>query len=328
LTIDLPPSSSGFHDRVVLGRGRGQVPHWLIVGSRGHDLVNAVWELETADDQLRDVLLATYDACFAKSEVASPWRWAEPFPSTAVRVADGLTALGLEVEGVVSCNRLMLDRVEGAGKPHCVPKAFGDAVRIKMRWGVSMLACKPTLGWVLDANDHLVTRRVDLAKCLTGTASSTPGLSTDDADFLVQAVTRAVEEAEWEPGAGRISRSDISNAARPLDAAAAWWLRELGYTDVEARAWHGERVSRSLQGVTGPLHVVTTEKRCQLGDVKKAFADASLNGQLLVMFAEGGYTKNATTWANEASVALFGIDADLRIWAANALATEHVPQVI
>lgn len=68
LTIDLPASPTGFHNRVVLARGRGHVPHWLIVGSRGRDFVNGVWDLETADEQLRDALLATYDACLAKSE--------------------------------------------------------------------------------------------------------------------------------------------------------------------------------------------------------------------------------------------------------------------
>jgi hypothetical protein len=323
LTIDLPTSPSGHHNRVVLGRGRGYVPHWLIVGSRGHDFVSAVWDVETTDDQLRDALLATYDACVAKSEIDSPWRWAEPFRSTVVLMADGLTKRGLEVEGVVSSNRLMPDRIEGAAKPHWVPAAFGDAVRIKMSWGVSTLARKQTLGWVLDANDHLVTRRIDLARYLTGTTSPAPGLATDDADILVQAVARAVVEGEWGPGEGRISQSDISNAARPLDAAAAWWLRELGYTRVETGS-----VSGSLEGVTGSLHVVTTEKRCRLRDVKKAFADAVLEEKPLVMFAEGGYTRNATAWANEASVAMYGIDAQARVWAASALAAEHIPQVI
>jgi len=279
--------------------------------------------LQTPEEQLRDALLATYDACFAKSEIASPWRWAEPFRSTVVLVAEGLTERGLVVEGVVSSNRLMPDRIEGVAKPHWVQAAFGDAVRIKMPWGLSTLARKPTLGWVLDANDYLLTRRIDLARHLTGTTSPSPGLVTDDAGLLVQAVSRAVAEAEWAPGEGRISQSDINNAPRRLDAAAAWWLRELGYTGVEPRC-----VSGSLQGVTGPLHVVTTDKRCRLRDVKNAFADASLNGKPLVMFAEGGYTRNATAWANTASVALFGIDAQSRIWAASALATEHIPQVI
>jgi hypothetical protein len=291
--------------------------------------VNAVWDLETAADQLRDALLATYDACLAKSEIASPWRWAEPFRSTVVRVAEGLTKCGLDVEGVVSANRLLPDQVEGAGKPRWVPNDFGDALRIKMRWGVSTLARKATLGWVFDANDHLVTRRVDLARYLTGNISRSPGLATDDADLLVQAVARAVDEAKWDPAEGRISYGDTRDAAHPLDAAAAWWLRELGYPSVEARTWEDVGGGGPLHGVSGPLHVVTTAKRCGLGAVKTAFADAALKRQPLVMFAEGGYTRDALRWANKASVALYGIDSQSQgIYAASVLATEHVPHVI
>src|SRR3954451_9096870 len=89
LPIGLPPSPAGYHNRVVLASARGgYMPHWLIVGSRPYDLVQSAWDFETADSQLRDALLANYDACIAKSEIASPWRWAEPCQSTVVSVAD------------------------------------------------------------------------------------------------------------------------------------------------------------------------------------------------------------------------------------------------
>jgi hypothetical protein len=323
LTIELPASPAGYDNRVVLASARGgYMPHWLIVGSRTYDLLQAAWDFETADSQLRDALLATYDACIAKSEIATPWRWAEPSQSTVVSVADGLTKGGIDVEGVVSSNRLMPDKFEGAGKPHRIPTNFGDALRIKMSWGLGTLARKVTLGWVFDANDHLVTRRIDLARYVTGTVSPSPGFTTDDADLLVQAITRAVDEAEWAPGDGRVPDSEISSGTHPLDAAAAWWLRELGYPGVEAHTGHEV-------GVCGPLYVVTTGKRCGLGAVKAAFADAALERKPLVMFAAGGYTRDASAWANKASVALYGIDSQsLGIYAVSALATEHVPQVI
>ena len=215
----------------------------------------------------------------------------------------------------------MPDKFDGAGKPHMIPPNFGDALRIKMSWGLGTLARKATLGWVFDANDHLVTRRIDFARYVTGTISPSPGFTTDDADLLVQAVTRAVGEAEWAPGEGRVPDSEISYGTHPLDAAAAWWLREIGYPGVEAHAGHEI-------GACGPLYVVTTGKRCGLGAVKAAFADAALERKPLVMFAAGGYTRDASAWANKASVALYGVDQSLGIYAVSALATEHVPQVI
>ena len=51
----------------------------------------------------------------------------------------------------------------------------------------------------------------------------------------------------------------------------------------------------------GPLYVVTTGKRCGLGAVKTAFADAALERKPLVMFAEGGYTETPRRGENKAS---------------------------
>ena len=50
-------------------------------------------------------------------------------------VADGLAKGGLDVEGVVSSNRLMPDKFDGAGKPHRIPTNFGDALRIEISLG-------------------------------------------------------------------------------------------------------------------------------------------------------------------------------------------------
>jgi hypothetical protein len=104
------------------------MPHWLIVRSRTYGLVEFPWDFETADSQLRDALLATYDACIAKSEIATPWRWAEPSQSTVVSVADGLTKGGLDVEGVVSSNRLMPDKFDGPGAG-AGPRSTRNSVR-------------------------------------------------------------------------------------------------------------------------------------------------------------------------------------------------------
>jgi hypothetical protein len=226
LTIELPASPAGYHNRVVLASARGgYMPHWLIVGSRTYDLVQSAWDFETADSQLRDALLAIYDACIAKSEIATPWRWAEASQSTVVSVADGLTKGGLDVEGVVSSNRLMPDKFDGAGKPHRIPTNFGDALRIKMSWGLGTLARKATLGWVFDANDHLVTRRIDFARYVTGTISPSPGFTTDDVNG---GAAGDLIEPRGENGVGREA---VRVAGEVGEDGLGDFLRELG------RAW-------------------------------------------------------------------------------------------
>jgi len=98
---------------------------------------------DTPDEVLRAALIATYEGCLAKSEIASPWRWAEAEDSLLVGVADLLTEAGIEVNGVVVANRLMPDEIEGADKVRRVDEAFGDALRVKMPWGTGVLANKP-----------------------------------------------------------------------------------------------------------------------------------------------------------------------------------------
>ena len=124
-------------------------------------------------------------------------------------------------------------------------------------------------GWVFDANDHLLTRRVDLVRYLTGTMSLSPGFVTDDADLLVEAVTRAVNEGEWDPGKGHISQSDIGYADNPLDAAAAWWLRELGYQNVpmvDRRGGHGRSAAtfqpRVSQAMRSASRILSARANC------------------------------------------------------------------
>lgn len=317
LTIELPKDRFGYDNSVVLARVA--TPYWLMIGPWNFDLISLAWSLSTTNEELRDALLAVYDACFAKTEIASPWRWAEAAQTTVVRVADGLTKCGVEVQGVVSANRLMPDQFEGADKARLVQDHLGDVLRVKMAWGIGTLARKATLGWVFDANDHLVTRRIDLGPYATGSVSPSPGWRTDDAEQLVQAIAKAVSDGQWDLGAGDPTRIDNYLAADPLDVAAAWWLRELGYSAVK----------HDGAGIRGPLNVITTTRRVGLAMVKTAFADAALAQKPLVMFAEGGYSKDASRWANEAAVALYEIDREsMRIFAASSLATEHIPQVV
>lgn len=323
LTVDLPPTRAGYARRVILGRVHGNhLPYWLIVGSQTRDTFEFAWELSTPRESLRDSLLATYDACLSGGRLESPWRWSEPRHATVVRIADGLDAKGVEVTGVVATNRLMPDAIEGARAPHSVPLEFGDALRVEMTWGTAVLARKPTLGWVLDANDHLRTRRLDLGSFATGSTSRSPGLSSDDSDLLISAVVGALQAGPWDFPDGELKHAQLPYSDYPQDGVTAWWLRELGYPDARPRGC-------DLPGVDGPFHVVTHSKRCGLGTVKTAFADAALAHKPLVMFAEGGFTRDASRWADQARIALYTLYNEVhRISASSALAEEHVPKVI
>lgn len=228
----------------------------------------------------------------------------------------------MEITGVAGANRTIPDEVQGSRAPVAVPESFGDALRVKMPWGTGTLARKPTLGWVFDAHDGLLTRRLDLAMFATGASRGVPGLVTDDPELLVRGVVGAVQAGPWEALAGEVSPVDVEGTEQPLQAAAAWWLREFGYAGVEPPMW-------DHPGVRGPVHVVVTETFCRLGAIKTAFADAAVEGKALVIFSVGGYTRDATAWADRAGVALYSMHPNsYRAYPASALAREHVPKLI
>jgi hypothetical protein len=323
LTIELPAHPAGSHNRVVLGQVRSHhVTHWLLGGPRPHGLVTSAWELDTEEEYLRDAVLATYDACLAKSEVPSPWRWAEPTPTFVVQVADALADAGIAVDAVASSNRLVPDPSARDDESKTIPPSFGDALRVELEWGTATLAHKPSLGWVLDANDRVITRRLDLGLFATGGPSVAPGCATDDPAALAKAVARGVREGRWDSLEGQLRHSGIVYSNQPLLYATAWWMRELGYPLAEVVDFESPRVISAQ-------HVVTAAKRCGLGDVQRAFAQATVEDKALVMFATGGYTRDAVKWADKAHLPLFNLWADqYQLSAASSLAEEHIPKVI
>jgi hypothetical protein len=69
-----------------------------------------------------------------------------------------------------------------------------------------------------------------------------------------------------------------------------------------------------------------TTRRCTLGDIKAAFADAALAGKTLITFGTQGYTRDALTWADKARVPMFTIySQNYQLSANNSLAEEHMP---
>jgi hypothetical protein len=83
------------------------------------------------------------------------------------------------------------------------------------------LARRPTLGRVLDANDYLITRRLDLGLFAAGTSSRSPGLAFEDPEELADAVAGATRTAAWEPTDGHLQFAELPGYA-PLHEAVAW----------------------------------------------------------------------------------------------------------
>lgn len=322
LTIELPADPASYHNRVVLAKTRSHhLTHWLVAGPRPHGYVTSAWDLNTESEHLRDAVLATYDASLAKSELPSPWRWAEPTRTFVVQVADALADAGIQVDAVASSNRLVSNPSAPEEAAKTVPPDFGDALRIELEWGTATLAHKPSLGWVLDANDHLITRRLDLGLFATGEPSVAPGYATDDPAALAEAVARGVREGRWESPEGQLQHSSIVYSDRPLLYATAWWMRELCYPRAE--------VDLESLRVISAQHVVTAAKRCGVGEVQRAFAEATVEGKPLVMFATRGYTRDAVKWGDKAYLPLFNLwDDQYKLSAASSLAKEHIPTVI
>lgn len=321
LGLDLPPDRRGFGRRVVAGRvATRSSAHWLIVGARSTELMTSIWDLATHDEVLRDAIVATYRACMAESDLPSPWRWAEAERSFIVRVADALVVEGVAVSAVAQQNRLVPDATEGASSPRPIPLAFGEALRLEADWGNATLSRKPTLGWVLDADDHLITRRLDLGYFMNGVSSKAPGLEAEDPEELASAVARATRTATWQPTDGHI-RLALFLGDSPLHEAVAWWMRQLGYPETETH----DRYDGPVFYGDWYIHVAT--RRCTLSDVKTAYADAAMDGRPLIMFGTRGFTRDAAVWAVKARIPAFNIAGeDYQLSASNALAEEHVPQ--
>lgn len=312
LVLNLPDDSSGYWQRVSMSRTHNA---WIIAFPRQTTIETSAWDLATEDRTLRDAFLAVYDAWNAATPLPSPWRWAESERNLAVEVADELVDKGLDVDAVVSGNRLV-PGVPGT-EPRHVAGDLGDAIRIRLEDGSVTLAENPHLGWVLDVGDGLTAHRVDLAAGATGQPSSHPGYITDDPRHLADVVVRLLADREW-PGDAR-PPFELCMAESPLREAVAWWMRRLGYPTAAVRG--GD--------LRADQHVLLVERRCTLGHVQRGFADATVAGKALFVFSTKGYTRDARNWATRAKVPLFELwDEDYSLTASSPLAAAHLPCTI
>ena len=325
LTITMPPLGADPRPRVALGRARtGTTVNWLLTASTGSTIVTSWWDQSTSDDVLADAAIAMRERCVTGT-VASPWCWAEPERTTVVRLAERLRDRGYRVEAVVSHNRLTSATfdVEGESVTH-VPRAFGDALRVSTAWGSAMVSRKPTLGWVLDASDGLVTRRRDLSLHTGASPATSPGLHTDDVAELAEVVARAIDLGCWEPHEGHHELESFAFDDWPIHQAAAWWMRELGYPFAEARSSFDDLRFES----TAAVEIRTSDATMSLGDIQRVFAKAVADGRKPIVFMAGFLTRDAGRWADKANVAVFHVSDDYALRALTAHAVEHMPVVL
>ena len=297
---------------------------WLITAPPWTPGGTVLWELETDPAVLARATVAMYAAAEAEQRPESPWRWAEATTTDVVRVADDLLVRGLDVVAVVDGNREVPDRVEGFKLRRLVAAAVGPALRMRVDQATATLACKPTLGWVLDYQIGEHVHRLDLAAAITGETSRSPGFRTDDLGHVAQAVTDTLSRAPVDSRPGRLGAAGLDADANSLPHAAAAWLRELGYPDART-----EDVEAAVH--THAAHVALSARRngVGIGELKAAYADAALAGRRLFMFSRAGYTGPARAWADRAGAALFTLAAGAdRPGAASELAREHLPAVI
>lgn len=302
ITIDLPDRPTDSRPRVVVAKAyaKGMLV-WAIVGPAGRaGFVTTAWPTSSGTEDLRNATLAVYDACVAGRMPDSPWCWNQPEVTSVVRVADALTEAGVQVEFVVSTNRLIEDD-EDVGPDEAykwIPSTIGEALRIPTDWGSVTLAHRNGLGWVLDTSDEKNAWRMDLEELATGRPSDGPGLITEDTAHLVKAIERVVEsgDAQWNPL--RFPRDPLAFAHSKTHDMAGRWLHAMGFSTVTAPEYEGDEWG-------GPFQVVTDAKSWSLSALKAAYADATVAGKRLVVFSEAGFSAPAAKWASAASVPLF-----------------------
>lgn len=152
--------------------------------------------------------------------------------SPIVQLAEALSDGGLDVDAVVSTNRVVPSRHD-FGEGHWIDSSLGEALRLELEWGIAAVFLKPTLGWVMDVDSGLAIWRMDLGRSLTGLPSAAPCLVADQIETVAAVVRRVVEEGPSEPTDGR-PPVEVLWDERPEIHAAAWWMRQIGYARTDA----------------------------------------------------------------------------------------------
>lgn len=323
ITIDLPATRFDDRPRVVVGDvTAGYWPYVLVTGLSGMKFLYSSWPVSAECSDVAAAAWIMYGSCSrADGVLPSPWRWSETEPSDIVAVADILAAAGMEVTAVADSNRLIPNRLESHRDVRPLPEHFGPALRTECDWGTLMLSRRQSLGWVLDGNDGLSSRRLPLAHHMGRTDHQFPGVGEATPQQLADGVRAAVETGPWDSLGVRFAFADFPGDV-PVHEHVAWWMRELGYP-------HAHAYGYDQPVVEAPVHVSINVRGRQLSlaEVKAAFADAALTSKPLFLFARAGFSRPAIQWADRAGVALFQLARDdSKLYPYSLTAKDHVAE--
>lgn len=313
-------------------QGRPALQAWMIDGGFGDR--SSFWFQGTPRGVLAQAIAARVDAAHSGQEPASPWRWDEASPSPLTELADALNEMGVAVTAVVAHNRCV-STIDGTELGlRLAPDAAGHFLEIvgDDREEALRVALHPKLGWTLDRTLPRHAARLDLGRLLTGTETCAPGVVSDgtrieqlaDAVFRVYTSDRTRDEVAW-PSLNGTERVPRVYADGKVDVAqtAALWLRWFGFRD--ASPVEGQRGQLSVRASRASAEIRMSERPTDLAAVQRLAGVASVDGAQPVVFCCAGYTKTAVAWADKAGMALFLLEPDGSIQAANLSARHLLP---
>lgn len=318
----------GDHPEAVLCLTRVDYPgtRWLCwyLAVRESDTTGSLWDMRTPPETMAAALRERALAVAEGRPQTSPWRWDEADESAITRLADALDARGVTVEYAVAANRHRAVLGEGGYEFPRHP-GQGEVLRVRVPGKRVWVFLRPGLGWLVDVHDQerQLVWRVDLGEHLFGEPGTAPGLTADRvsavelADALVP-VLKGLEEAEppttvLDPGDGSLDgRTDqmlppgVTGAPvgpdRPCVVVAAQ-LNAFGFGDVRASGDGVELTSEAF-------HITWWRRSRPLGlpDLKRLYADASVEGKGLLVLSEPGLTGPAEEFADRSRSFAFRFD--------------------
>jgi hypothetical protein len=290
---------------------------WIVGRPLGpHELGElTAWPLETPQATLLDIAAEAARASIERRPLLSPYCWGRAEHSVITGLADALVALGVPAEDIHVPRALT---PEG----NKLVRHGGHLERLVLQeetGGAQVeVALRPGLGWTADfeAHDDPGSRgRMDVRFAVYHVREPRPDmplseLPVDDLAGLLQEWSAADigTSNKW----GRLWRyAPTPRRSQPdhgdLDDhwALADWFHWCGFTDVQP-----QRVGRSVQlsGKHLLVHLHSAASTAGLSVVQRVQGQASVTASRAAVMSRAGFTRQARRWADDAGVALFGLD--------------------